>query len=184
MSLGTSKLPHSKHLPWTLPGPGSWVAESQTFLWSAPNSLSLSVSLENLASQSRIIRAWAYTTSFWPQYLYIMRGKRKMLLNLKSVSLVSTDLLCVCVSCLTLCNLVDCSPLGSSIHGIFQSRILGWAAISFSRGSSQPRDQIHVSCISCFGKWILYHCAAWEATQIFVNLVNFRLVCILHGLWS
>ena len=111
-------------------------------------SLSLSLSLENLPSQSRIIRAWAYTTSFWPQYLYIMTGKRKTLLNLKSVSLVFTDLLCVCVSCLTLCNLVDCSPLGSSIHGIFQSRILEWAAISFSRGSSQPRDRIPVSCIA------------------------------------
>ena len=116
-------------------------------------SLSLSLSLWRIfPPRGRIIRAWAYTTSFWPQYLYIMRGKRKTLLNLKSVSLVFTDLLCVCVSCLTLCNLVDCSPLGSSIHGIFQSRILEWAAISFSRGSSQPRDQIHVSCISCFGK--------------------------------
>ena len=37
---------------------------------------------------------------------------------------------------LTLCNSVDCSPPGSSVHGIFQARILKWAAISFSRGSS------------------------------------------------
>ena len=40
----------------------------------------------------------------------------------------------------TLCNLVDCSPLGSSVHGILQARILEWVAISFSRGSSKPRD--------------------------------------------
>ena len=42
---------------------------------------------------------------------------------------------------------MDCSLPGSSIHGILQARILEWTAISFSRGSSQPRDQIQVSCI-------------------------------------
>ena len=41
-------------------------------------------------------------------------------------------------SCLTLCDPVDCSPPGSSVHGILQARILEWVAISFSRGSSQP----------------------------------------------
>ena len=43
-------------------------------------------------------------------------------------------------SCLTLCDPMDCSLPGSSIHGILQARILEWGAISFSRGSSQPRD--------------------------------------------
>ena len=43
-------------------------------------------------------------------------------------------------SCLTLCHPMDCSLPGSSTHGIFQARILEWVAISFSRGSSQPRD--------------------------------------------
>ena len=43
-------------------------------------------------------------------------------------------------SCPALCNPMDCSPLGSSVHGILQPRILEWVAISFSRGSSQPRD--------------------------------------------
>ena len=49
---------------------------------------------------------------------------------------------CVLVSqsCPTLCNPMDCSLPGSSIHGILQARILEWIAISFSRGSSQPRD--------------------------------------------
>ena len=46
--------------------------------------------------------------------------------------------------CLTLCDPMDCSPPGSSIHGIFQARILEWVAISFSRGSSQPRDRTQV----------------------------------------
>ena len=39
-------------------------------------------------------------------------------------------------SCLTLCDPVDCNPPGSSVHGILQARVLEWAAISFSRGSS------------------------------------------------
>ena len=51
-------------------------------------------------------------------------------------------------SCPTLCDPVDCSPPGSSVHGILQARILEWVAISFSRGSSQPRDQTHVSRIA------------------------------------
>ena len=47
--------------------------------------------------------------------------------------------------CPTLCDPMDCSPPGSSIHGIFQERVLEWGAISFSRGSSQPRDWTQVS---------------------------------------
>ena len=48
-------------------------------------------------------------------------------------------------SCPALCNPRDCSPPGSSIHGILQARVLEWVAIAFSRGSSQPRDQTQVS---------------------------------------
>ena len=54
----------------------------------------------------------------------------------------------VAQSCPTLRNPVDCSLPGSSLHGILQARILEWVAISFSRGSSQPRDQSWVSCIA------------------------------------
>ena len=54
----------------------------------------------------------------------------------------------VAQSCWTLCNLMDHSLPGSAVHGIFQARILEWAAISFSRGSSQPRDRTWVSCIA------------------------------------
>ena len=51
---------------------------------------------------------------------------------------------CVLVthSRLAVCNCMDCSPPGSSVHGILQARILEWVAIPFSKGSSQPRDQI------------------------------------------
>jgi len=50
--------------------------------------------------------------------------------------------------CPTLCDPMDCSPPGSSFHGILQARILEWVAIPFSRGSSQPKDLTQVSCIS------------------------------------
>ena len=46
----------------------------------------------------------------------------------------------------TLGDPVDCSPPGSTVHGISQARIVDWVAICFSVGSSRPRDQIHVSC--------------------------------------
>ena len=55
---------------------------------------------------------------------------------------------------LTFCDLMDCSPPGSSVHGIPQARILEWVAISFSGGISQPRDRTQVSCV---GRRILYH---------------------------
>ena len=65
--------------------------------------------------------------------------------------------------CLTLCDPIDCSPAGSSVHGILQARILEWVAISFSRGSSKLGDQTQVSCIAGwfftnppqFNAWIL-----------------------------
>ena len=50
--------------------------------------------------------------------------------------------------CQTLCNHMDCSPSGSSVHGILQARTLEWVAIPFSRGSSQPRDWNWLSCIA------------------------------------
>ena len=50
--------------------------------------------------------------------------------------------------CLTLSNPVNCSPSGSSVHGILQARILEWVSISFSRGFSHPRDWTHVSSIA------------------------------------
>ena len=54
----------------------------------------------------------------------------------------------VAQSCPTLCNPMDCSLPGSSIHGIHQARILEWVVISFSRRSSPPRDRTRVFCIA------------------------------------
>ena len=59
-------------------------------------------------------------------------------------------------SCPTLCDRMDCNPPGSAVHGISQARTLEWVAISFSRGSSWPRDWTHISCVFCTGNHILY----------------------------
>ena len=72
---------------------------------------------------------------------------------------------------------MDCSPPGSSVQWISQARILKWVAISFSRGSSWPRNQ---TCVSCIVRWILYHWASWEAKFH----VPFFFICkpkVLHG---
>ena len=66
---------------------------------------------------------------------------------------------CLCAqslqSCPTLCNTLDCSPPGSSVHGIFPARTLEWVAMPSSKGSSQPRDRTHDSYVSCIGKQTL-----------------------------
>ena len=66
--------------------------------------------------------------------------------------------------CLTLCDPVGCNPPGSSVHGTLLARILEWVAMSFPRRSSQPRDQIHVSCISCIAGRSYTHWTTWEAS--------------------
>ena len=87
-----------------------------------------------------------------------------------------TSLCCCCYSvtqsCLTLCDPMDCSPPGSSVHGISQARILGWVALSSSRESSRPRDQTHVSCI---GRQILHLWATREALDFTWILLVFIL---------
>ena len=61
---------------------------------------------------------------------------------------------------------IDCSLPGSSVHGISQARILEWVAILFSRGSSQPRDRAHVSCVSSVAGGFFTIWATWEAHDI------------------
>ena len=64
-------------------------------------------------------------------------------------------------SCLTLCDPMDCRSLPCfSVHGIFQARVLEWVAISFSRGSSQPRDRTQTFCI------IGRHFTVWATREV------------------
>ena len=70
---------------------------------------------------------------------------------------------CVCAqSCPTLCH-------GSSVHGIFEARVLDSVAIAFSRGSPQPRGWAPLSRISCTGRQVLCHWATWKAPQTTVK---------------
>ena len=62
-----------------------------------------------------------------------------------------------CQLCPTLYNSVDCSLPGSSVHGIFQARILEWVALLSFRGSSWPRDDTFTSYVFCIGRQVLYH---------------------------
>ena len=83
----------------------------------------------------------------------------------------------VTLSCLTLCDPMDCSSPGSSVHEILQARILEWVAISFSRGSSRPRDQIQVSCIA--GRYF----TIW-ATRETLAPNSFFVFCCLRSCFS
>ena len=75
--------------------------------------------------------------------------------------------------CLTLHDLMGCCPPGSSVHMISQASILECVAISFSRGSYQPKDRIHVSCT---GRKILYRWPTSEAQHHFYFYLNCFLI--------
>ena len=117
-----------------------------------------------------ICHTWGYssnffmiTSSFLPLFAllvmplghaYIVRHYKPCIGHVCIHTHTQTHICClVAKSCLTLCDPVDCSLPGSSVHVIFQARILEWVVISFSKGSSQPTDRTHISCI---GRWVLY----------------------------
>ena len=89
-------------------------------------------------------RTWRFITLFSSKIFKVLAHVFRSLVHFELIFYESE----VAQSCPTLCNPVDCSPSGSSAHGILQARILKWVAISFSRGSSWPRDRTQVSCIA------------------------------------
>ena len=82
-------------------------------------------------------------------------------------------------SCLSLCDPLDCSLPGSSLHGIFQARILEWVAISFSKGSSPPRDQTWVFCVAggFFTNWAIRE-AHWNLRLVQMTGQVYIWVCV------
>ena len=91
--------------------------------------------------------------------------------------------------CLTLCDPMDCSPPGSSVHGTFQVRILEWVAISSSRGYSWPRDWTPVSCISCIAgrflkeqqdmDWNMFDCLSQTLPTVFlISTITYSSYCV------
>ena len=77
---------------------------------------------------------------------------------------------CMCAkllqSCPTLWNLMGSRSPGSSVHGILQARTLEWVVMPSSGGSSRPRDQTCLSCISCTGRQT-HQCTTWEILSFF-----------------
>ena len=71
---------------------------------------------------------------------------------------------------------MDYSPPGSSVCEILQARILEWVARSFSKGSSQTRNQTHVSCVSCVGRQILYQCTTHTHTYLSMLLLSHKIM--------
>ena len=76
----------------------------------------------------------------------------------------------VAQSCPTLCDPMDCSLPGSSVHGIFQAIVLDWVAISFPRGPSQPRDRTRVSLIWPFTIWATLVRSEYKSDALIRNL--------------
>ena len=88
-------------------------------------------------------------------------------------------------SCPTLCNPMDCSRPGSSIHGIFQARILEWVAVAFSKVSSQPRDWAPVSCIAGRLFFIIWATEESICQNPYINImfplrISFTYFILLH----
>ena len=91
------------------------------------------------------------------------------------------------------CNPMDCSPPGSSIHGIFQAIILERATISHSGGSSRPKDWTHIYFISCLGRLIIYPPPGKSSIYHIVNIIVYlvitfckwvQLYLTCHGMWQ
>ena len=87
-------------------------------------------------------------------------------------------------SCLTLCDHMDCSPPGSSVHGILQAKIPEWFAMPSSRGSSLPGDGTHISCVSCTGRCVLYYWYHVGSSDRCVSYVSFTAVWCVSALES
>ena len=145
---------------------------------------------------STVLPPW-YASGLWLWLLWSHSGTWNTMVSTKSKPSTATQItcyffqvffrfstcislnLCVCMHakslqlCLNLCNPRDCSPPGSSVHGILQARILEWVAMPSSRGSSQPRDGTHVSYFSCIGRWVFTTSVMWESLLIYVYVIKY-----------
>ena len=98
--------------------------------------------LENWTTDWQIRREECKTLSILNSFLsfQFLKSKQCMQMSLNPVVPKDQWLCSVAQLCLALCNPMDCSPRGSSVHRIIEARILEWVAISYCRGSSEPRD--------------------------------------------
>ena len=99
-----------------------------------------------------------------------VRWFRWMRIYILLLLVISRVCACCDQSCLLLCDVMDCSPPGSSVHGIFQARILEWVTISLSRGSSWPRDQTLSLAFPALVSWFFTSWATGEVHDLEQNL--------------
>ena len=118
----------------------------------------LALDLDSLSFKSYSVTEWLWTRQL--AFLSFNSHFCKLRTHISALFLwvFQCDNICCCCflvtqSCLTLCDSMDCSLLGSSVHRISQARILDGVAISFFRVSSHLRDWTRISCV---GRWILY----------------------------
>ena len=150
---------HSSVLAWRIPGTRE------------PGGLS------SMGSQSQTRLKWLSSSS--SSSLYFMKLNCNCIVSMCAQSPQSSP---------TLCNSVDCSSPGSSVHGILQARILKWVAIPFSRWSYRPRDQTRVSCTAGgffttepSGKPYL-HCSNLRSGNLHTGVCV--CVCVGGGRWA
>ena len=136
---------------------GAWwaavhgVAQSQTRLSDFTFTFHFHALEKEMATHSSVL-AWRIPRTGEPGGLQSM-GLHGVGHNRSDLAAAAT--MCCAQSCLTLCNPMDCSRPGSSIHGILQARILEWVAMPSSRGCFQSGDRTSVSSVSCIGRQVL-----------------------------
>ena len=118
----TTHPPHTHTVPYPTPPVPSTYSLRNYLLWSAWKEYWVQKQIIHLFLQS------------FQLHIFLLKRKWKVKVSQNSGA--------------WLCDPVDCSPPGSSVHGILQARVLEWVAISFSRVFSQPRDRTRISCIA------------------------------------
>ena len=100
-------------------------------------------------------------------------NKQKEKLTEGEIETLKKKTVCV-LSYVQLCDPIDCIPQDFSVHRISQARVLEWVSIPYSRGCSWPKDQTCISCVSCIGRWILYHWAPYESLKKKYQIIKLK----------
>ena len=166
---------HFSILTWRIPmDRGAWWATvhrvTKSHTWLKQHSSTILLNLHNpvITILWRIIQSSQRALELWSDLRYVklwevVDQKTQIFLQQRqfyseNCNLGSTTMVCLITqSYQTLCDPMDCSPPGSSVHGIPQARILERVAMPSPRGSSWSRDPTWVSYVSCTGRWVLYH---------------------------
>ena len=125
---------------------------------------------------NQIYPHWIIFAPFWNAINHLLEGVISRLYSVPLMAHLNLHTWSIDQSRLTFCDSMDCGLQVSSVHGIFQARILEWVAISYPRESSQPKDWTLISCVSCIGREILYHCTTWEALTSILTEIKYHVV--------